>query len=125
MIEVSELAPQGLQIGGVRRGSAGETPRPEHKLAVAVDVQEDAGGILRGGGGQVVRTLVGELGGDIVLHSPGLRLRGGAGAAVGFIALVSTGATAAAPLEIVVAVEVRATIIRIGAVIIIGVLAPG
>ena len=69
--------------------------------------------------------LVGEDKPHVVLDGLDLRLRGGGGASIVFVAWVATRSVAAAPLVIKVSVEIRTSIVARGAtVILIGVLAP-
>ena len=82
VVPVGQLAPQGLQLRAVGRRIAGVAPGPEHQLAVGVDVQVDAGGVVRRGVRVERPALVGELGQQIVLHRLRLRLRGRAGPAI-------------------------------------------
>jgi len=109
-------------IGGVRICKA---PGPHHIASIAVQVDVNTGGILRGRSAEAIFALVREEGEHHILDRIHFWLRSCNWTAEDFTTLVTTRATTATPVEIEIAVQICTSVYaRWSAVIFISVFTP-
>ncbi len=108
-VERGQLVADGLQVSLVGRVDGKVAPRPEDKVAKAVEGDEQTGGIVGGGVIHFGAALVGHKRGDERFQPGRLALRCRPWSAKGGVAWLWTGAVAA-PGESVVAVKIDAKV---------------